>query len=183
MQLNTLKHSVSGVNTHAQNSQLLKYIPEIVYDFFTFIFCLQIALTVLGIGLFLNTGRISAYKNYNFPVPQRVNRLPSRDKTSFFFLSNSIASRDFPALYIRSTFPFDVSALCLQLLTAFLFARFKIFQSEEVLSYWWNTCFVVFRNFASFNDFIINILSKLRVLLLLLSIMYIRRKYWIHENF
>ena len=50
--LNPLKHSVSGAETLTQNFQLLKYIPEILYDFFTFIICLQIAFTVLGIGLF-----------------------------------------------------------------------------------------------------------------------------------
>ena len=47
-----LKHSVSGANTHIKNSQLLKYIPEILHNSFTFIICLQIAFTVLGIGLF-----------------------------------------------------------------------------------------------------------------------------------
>ena len=56
---NSLKHSVSGPATLTQNFQLLKYIPEILNDFFTFIF-FQIAFTVLGIGLFLNSGRISA---------------------------------------------------------------------------------------------------------------------------
>ena len=57
--VNPLRHSVSGANTHTENSQLLKYIPEILYDFSTFIICVQIAFTVLGIGLFLNSGRIS----------------------------------------------------------------------------------------------------------------------------
>ena len=57
---NPLKHSVSSANTYTQNSEMLKYIPEILYEFFTFIICLQIAFTVLGIGLFLNSGRISA---------------------------------------------------------------------------------------------------------------------------
>ena len=54
--VNPLRHSVSGANTHTENSQLLKDIlydyPEILYDFYTFIICLQIAFTVLGIGLF-----------------------------------------------------------------------------------------------------------------------------------
>ena len=31
---NPLKHSVPGANTHTQYSQLLKRIPEILYDFF-----------------------------------------------------------------------------------------------------------------------------------------------------
>ena len=57
---NPLRHSVSGANTHTENSQLLKYTPEILYDFFTFIICLQIASTVSGLGPFLNSGRISA---------------------------------------------------------------------------------------------------------------------------
>ena len=57
---NPLKHSVSGAATLTQNSQLLKYIPEISNEFFTFIAFLQITFTVLGIGLFLNSGRISA---------------------------------------------------------------------------------------------------------------------------
>ena len=56
--LNPLRHSVSGAKTHTENSQLLKYIPEILYDFFTFIIWLQIAFTVLGLGLILNSGRI-----------------------------------------------------------------------------------------------------------------------------
>ena len=60
LHINPLKHSVYGADKHTQNSQLLKYIPEILYDLFTFIICLQIAFTVLGIGLFLNSGRISA---------------------------------------------------------------------------------------------------------------------------
>ena len=51
--------SVAGAATLTQNSQLLKYVSEILYDFFTFIIFLQIAFTVLGIGLFLNSGRIS----------------------------------------------------------------------------------------------------------------------------
>ena len=54
--LNPLRHSVSGANTHTENSQLLKNIPEILNDFFLVIICLQIAFTVLGIGLFLNSG-------------------------------------------------------------------------------------------------------------------------------
>ena len=57
---NPLQHTVSGANTHTEKFQLLKHIPEILYIFFTFIVCLQIAFTVLGIGLFINSGRISA---------------------------------------------------------------------------------------------------------------------------
>ena len=57
---NPLKHSVSGVATLTHNCQLLKYIPEISNDFFTFIIFLQIAFIVLGTGLFFNSGRISA---------------------------------------------------------------------------------------------------------------------------
>ena len=57
---NPLKHSVSGAATLTQNSQLLKYIPEILNQFLTLIIFLQIAFTVLGIGLFFKPGRISA---------------------------------------------------------------------------------------------------------------------------
>ena len=56
---NPLKHSVTGAVTLTQNSQLLKYIPEISNEFFTFIIYLQIAFTVLGIGMFFNSGRVS----------------------------------------------------------------------------------------------------------------------------
>ena len=56
---NPLRHSVSGANTHTENSQLMKNIPGILYDFFTYIICLEIAFTALGIGLFLNSCRIS----------------------------------------------------------------------------------------------------------------------------
>ena len=49
---NPLKHSVSGAETLTQNSQLLKCIPETSNEFFTLIIYLEIALTVLGIGLF-----------------------------------------------------------------------------------------------------------------------------------
>ena len=59
---NPLKRSVSGSVTLTQNSQLLKYIPEISNEFFTFIIFLQIAFTVLGISLFFNAGRISEKK-------------------------------------------------------------------------------------------------------------------------
>ena len=57
MTVNPLKHSVAAL---IQNSPLLKYIPEISNEFFTFIIFLQIAFTVLGIGVFFNSGRISA---------------------------------------------------------------------------------------------------------------------------
>ena len=57
---NPLKNSIAGAATLTGNSQLLKYIPEILNEFFTFIIFLQIAFTVLGIGLFLNSGRNSA---------------------------------------------------------------------------------------------------------------------------
>ena len=56
---NPLKHSVSGAASLTQNSQPLKYIPEFSKEYFTFIIFLQNAFTVLGIGLFLNSGRIS----------------------------------------------------------------------------------------------------------------------------
>ena len=58
--INPFKHSVAGAATLTQKSQLLKYIPEILNEFFTLIIFLQIAITVLGICLFLNSGRISA---------------------------------------------------------------------------------------------------------------------------
>ena len=69
---NPLKHGVAGAVTLIQNSQLLKEILEILNEIFSFIIVLQIAFTVLSIGLFLNSGRISTKKNCNFLVPQRV---------------------------------------------------------------------------------------------------------------
>ena len=58
--VNPLKHSVSCAATLTQNSKLLKYIPKISNEFFTFVIFLQVAFTVLGIGLFFNSGRIPA---------------------------------------------------------------------------------------------------------------------------
>ena len=58
--LNPLQHSVSGASTLTQNPQLLKYIPEISDEFFTFIVFSQIAFTVLRTGQIFNSGRISA---------------------------------------------------------------------------------------------------------------------------
>ena len=69
MALNPLKHGVAGAATLIQNSQLMKCIPEISNDFFYIYYFqlqlfqllqLQTAFTILGIGLFLNSGRISA---------------------------------------------------------------------------------------------------------------------------
>ena len=51
MALNPLKHGVAGAATLIQNSQLLKYIPEILNEIFTFMIFLQIAFTILSIGL------------------------------------------------------------------------------------------------------------------------------------
>ena len=60
IQVNPLKHGVAGTATPLKSSQLLKYIPEILNEFFTSIIFLQIAFTALGTSLFLNSGRISA---------------------------------------------------------------------------------------------------------------------------
>ena len=51
---------MSGAATLTQNSQLLKYSLEVSNEFFTFIIYLETAFTVLGIGLFFDSGRISA---------------------------------------------------------------------------------------------------------------------------
>ena len=59
LSVNPSKHSVLGAATLTQNSQLLKCIPEISDEFFTFITFLQIAFTVLGTGLLFNSSRIS----------------------------------------------------------------------------------------------------------------------------
>ena len=60
--INPLKHGVASAATLIQNSQVLKFITEILNEIFTFIIFSQIAFTVLGIDLFLNSGRISAFK-------------------------------------------------------------------------------------------------------------------------
>ena len=57
---NPLKHIVSVMAILTQNSQLLKYIPEISNEFYTSIIFLQIAFAVLDTGLFSNSDWISA---------------------------------------------------------------------------------------------------------------------------
>ena len=60
---NPLKHDVAGVATLNQNSQLLKYIPEILNEFFTFIVFLQIAFTAFFPFLFNQKFRFCIFFN------------------------------------------------------------------------------------------------------------------------
>ena len=79
-----MKLTVAAPATLIQNSQLLKFIPETLNEIFTFIIFLQIAFTILYINLLLHSGRISAEKNFNFLVPQKVE---NDKKLIFFFLT------------------------------------------------------------------------------------------------
>ena len=57
--VNPLKRNIVAAATPIQNSQLLKFIPEILNEIYTFIIFLQIAFTILDMNLFLNSGKNS----------------------------------------------------------------------------------------------------------------------------
>ena len=59
-EVSPLKGGVAHAATHNQNSQLMKFVPEILNEFFTFIIFWQSEFTILDISLFLNYGRISS---------------------------------------------------------------------------------------------------------------------------
>ena len=53
------KGGETNTASHIQNSQLLKFIPEILNKMFAFDICLKTAFTTLDINRYINSGRIS----------------------------------------------------------------------------------------------------------------------------